>query len=180
MSFNQEDFCKAIKDIERIVMRVLSGKNEDQRKLLKMKLQDFQNLCESPDISNQIDTNMKTDNSEINVENSLNHIKHETKDAGASNEEICEKKVLKRPLAKKHNIGSDVKKVKLDRKVDLPNEIWMKIMSYMKSIDLFQNVSLVCKHFLLQHISLHLCVYCKSVCKQDSHFETSQRISHSP
>ena len=88
MSFNQEDFCKAIKDIERIVMKVLSGKNEDQRKLLKMKLQDFQNLCESPDISNQNDTNMKTDNSEINVEDSLIHIKNETIDTEASNEEM--------------------------------------------------------------------------------------------
>ena len=41
------------------------------------------------------------------------------------------------------------KKIKLDseRKVELPNEIWLKIMSYLKTKDLLKNFNLVCKHF---------------------------------
>ena len=45
------------------------------------------------------------------------------------------------PIAKK-NIKLD-----LEQKVTLPDEVWLKIMSYIKTKDLFQNVALVCKHF---------------------------------
>ena len=47
------------------------------------------------------------------------------------------------------------KRVKLDpnRRVELPDEIWMKIMSYVKSMHLFLNVSLVCKRFYNIHRS---------------------------
>ena len=45
------------------------------------------------------------------------------------------------PIAKK-NIKLD-----LEQKVTLPDEVWLKIMSYIKTKDLYCNVALVCKHF---------------------------------
>ena len=68
---------------------------------------------------------------------------------------ISETNVGKRPSASKNEADSDKKKVKYDsnRKVELPDEIWMKIMSYLKSIELFQNFSLVSKLFYNIHRS---------------------------
>ena len=167
MCINKENyaFSNTIKEFGKFVKKVLSGHNEDRKKLLKLNLQDFLNLCESFDISNQNDTNMSIDNLEIKVI----HIEHETNVTEASKEGNCEGKVCKRPLAKKRRIDSDVKKVKLDRKVDLPDEIWMKIMGYVKSFDLFQNVSLVCKHFYNIHRDAVKYVAMKSVDNKKNH-----------
>ena len=61
----------------------------------------------------------------------------------------------KRPLAIQNDTENKKKKVKLDPgfKVELPDEMWMKIMSYLNSQDLFQNISLVCKHLYNIHRS---------------------------
>ena len=45
------------------------------------------------------------------------------------------------PIAKK-NIKLD-----LEKEVKLPDEVWLKVMSYINTKDLFQTVALVCKHF---------------------------------
>ena len=55
----------------------------------------------------------------------------------------------KRKLKINQEISVRAKKVKLDlaRKVDLPNELWIKIMNYLKTKDIFSNFALVCKLF---------------------------------
>ena len=42
---------------------------------------------------------------------------------------------------------SNTKKMKLEPAVTLPNELWMKILNYMKTKDVFSNLTLVNKHF---------------------------------
>ena len=61
--------------------------------------------------------------------------------------------VGKRPLANANE--NQKKRVKLDPgiKVELPDEMWMKIMGYLDYMDLFQNISLICKHFYNIHRS---------------------------
>ena len=44
-------------------------------------------------------------------------------------------------------IGKKNFKPDLEQKVTLPDEVWLKIMSYIKTKDLYHNVALVCKHF---------------------------------
>ena len=67
---------------------------------------------------------------------------------------ISDNNLGKRPSASKNDlVRSNKKKVKLDpnRKVEMPDEIWINILSYVKSVDLFQNVSLACKRFYNIH-----------------------------
>ena len=53
----------------------------------------------------------------------------------------------KRPITnKKEPIAKNIK-VDLEQKVTLPDELWLKIMCYLKTKDLFLKVALVCKHF---------------------------------
>ena len=72
----------------------------------------------------------------------------------AKMQEFAKVLIQKPPLEKRTNeLPSEdnvpAKKIKLDsgRKVQLPNEIWLKIMSYLKTKDLLKNFNLVCKHF---------------------------------
>ena len=44
-------------------------------------------------------------------------------------------------------IGKKNFKPDLEQKVTLPDEVWLKIMSYIKTKDLYHNVALVCKRF---------------------------------
>ena len=44
-------------------------------------------------------------------------------------------------------IGKKNFKPDLEQKVTLPDEVWLKIMSYIKTKDLYHNVALVWKHF---------------------------------
>ena len=83
--------------------------------------------------------------------------------------------VGKRPLA--NTKESKKKKVKLDPgiKVELPNEIWTKIMSYLNSEDLFQNVNLVCRHFYNIHRSAAKYLEVKNIKKKD-HFKTVIKV----
>ena len=69
------------------------------------------------------------------------------------NKGMPEKNVGKRPLKSKNEEEYKKKRVKSDphREIELPDEIWTKILSYVKSVDLFQNVSLVCKRFYNIH-----------------------------
>ena len=67
----------------------------------------------------------------------------------------CEKEstldanVDKRPFVIEIETNPENKKVKHDpeNNVKFPDEIWLKIMSYLNSQDLFQKISLVCRHF---------------------------------
>ena len=52
MNFSQEAFSKIVKDFGKFVMQVLSGDNQGQKKLLKVNLKAFQNLCESLEMLN--------------------------------------------------------------------------------------------------------------------------------
>ena len=94
MSFNEDDFSKIITNFGTFVMQVLSGTNGKQKKLLKMNLQAFQNLCESLEMlhqngtkQNESDTSVNNfeivniDDSDIKVETTLLDIAH-----GAENE----------------------------------------------------------------------------------------------
>ena len=203
-------------------MQVFSGDNQGQKKLLKMNLQAFQNLCESLEMLNQDDFNknqneaernnskkLNTETSEIKVENRLLDIIHEPENAEivkntlkndhiekanlenvsagetmtdirkiilpislenkmeVPKEATCESKFDKR-LASEFEVIKEQKKVKLDpyRRVELPDELWMKIMSYVKSRYLFQNVSLVCKRFYNIHRSAVQYLEMKSVGKK--------------
>ena len=72
----------------------------------------------------------------------------------AKMQEFAKVLIQKPPLEKRTNeLPSEdnvpAKKIKLDsgRKVQLPNEIWLQIMSYLKTKDLFRSFNLVCKHF---------------------------------
>ena len=71
------------------------------------------------------------------------------------------------------------KRVKLDpdRRVELPDEIWMKIMSYVKSRDLFQNVGLVCKRFYNIHRSAVQYLEMKSVGKKKEFLDAMKVLS---
>ena len=73
MCINKENyaFSNTIKEFGKFVKKVLSGHNEDRKKLLKLNLQVFQDLCEIPENSNQNDTNTNKDNSQIKVEECL-------------------------------------------------------------------------------------------------------------
>ena len=55
----------------------------------------------------------------------------------------------KRPFEGKTNGKQVEKKIKIDPKKapNLPQEIWLKIMNYVKNKDLFMNISLACKFF---------------------------------
>ena len=53
MQFDQKYFSKTIKNFGKFVTKVLSGTNEEQKKMLKVNLQAFQNLCDSHEMLNQ-------------------------------------------------------------------------------------------------------------------------------
>ena len=211
MTFDEDDFSKTITNFGKFVMQILSGTNGKQKKLLKVNLQAFQNLCESLEMLHQNDFKqseseitgndfeiMSIDDSEIKIEKRQLDIRHEAgniksdeksvkivqekevnqiKTAAKNSTNVKHEKVTetprnvlpnsvgnkkevpkevvnKRKVHKRNSKNSkDDKKIKLDpdRKVQLPDEIWMKIMSYLKSTFVFQNVSLVCKRFLKIH-----------------------------
>ena len=69
------------------------------------------------------------------------------------------------------------KRVKLDpdRRVVLPDEIWMKIMGHVKPMYLFQNISLVCKHFYNIHRSAAVCFEVNNV-KDEDHFQGLMKV----
>ena len=69
------------------------------------------------------------------------------------------------------------KRVKLDpnRRVELPDEIWMKIMGHVKPMYLFQNISLVCKHFYNIHRSAAVCFEVNNV-KDEDHFQGLMKV----
>ena len=68
MSFNENDFSKIITDFGKFIMQVLSGTNAKQKKLLKVNLQAFQNLCESLEMLHRND--IKESESDISVNDS--------------------------------------------------------------------------------------------------------------
>ena len=59
-------------------------------------------------------------------------------------------KILANPEKKKVNHDPE-------NSVKLPDEMWMKIMSYLNTQDLFQKISLVCQHFYDIHRSAAVC-----------------------
>ena len=53
----------------------------------------------------------------------------------------------KRPITNKKEPFAKNINLDLEQKITLPDELWLKIMSYLESKDLFLKVALVCKHF---------------------------------
>ena len=94
MSLNQEDFTKAMIDMQKIVKKVLSGKNEVQKTLLKMNLKAFQNLCEISENSNQNYSNLNKIDSEIKVEDNPIDVIHESDNIDASKETGFDRKIF--------------------------------------------------------------------------------------
>ena len=45
------------------------------------------------------------------------------------------------------HLNSKKRKLEPTKLFDVPNEIWLKIMSYLKFSDVLKNFNLVCKHF---------------------------------
>ena len=126
MNFSQEAFSKVVLDFSKFVMQILSGDNQGQKKLLKMNLQAFQNLCESLEMLNQSDsdenqfeaegnnskklnTDTCTKETVIDFRKLLSPISLENKKE-VPNEATSESKVGKRPLASEVEVIKDQKK----------------------------------------------------------------------
>ena len=71
-----------------------------------------------------------------------------------------------------NNIGSQAKRIKLNT-LELPNEMWMKILSYLQFKDVFGNFALVNKHF--HALTLHPSAV-KYLHLQDSKIKNKKKI----
>ena len=163
MKFDQKYFSKTIKNFGKFVTKVLSGTNEEQKKMLKVNLQAFQNLCDSHEMVNQ------------------NGDKNNEREAHNDESVIRKESVGKRQSDSNIEVSHEHrnKQVKLDpkRKVELPDEIWMKILSYVNSTDLFQNVTLVCQRFYNIHRSAVQYLEIESFSLQNKRqFKSAKRI----
>ena len=118
------DYTLAIKCIQKFVIDISKGSNKNQKKDLFENLSKFLKLCHFPD-EQVIEEHSKT--------------------------QIFPKTASIKKRLRKTEIISNIpdKKVKLDHRtgLQLPEEIWLKVMNYLKTRDLFQNFALVNKYF---------------------------------
>ena len=124
------DYSLAMKCFQKFVIDISKGNNKVQKKDLFENLLKFLKLCHFPE------ENVEEEHSESPSQ------------MGEITEPLSSKK---RPQNEENEITTDVpeKKAKLDHgnEFQLPEEIWLKIMNYLKTQDLFQNFALLNKYF---------------------------------
>ena len=111
-------FDTTIHDFEKFAREVFNGSNENEKEKLHKKLEQFTTFKEYY---------IKKHESE-KFENMLEHSR-------------------KRQMRSPEYSSTKRKKVDSSKLFELPNEIWLKIMSYLKTSDLLKRFNLVCKHF---------------------------------
>ena len=118
----QNDFGLIMNSISDFVNNVFEGSNEEQKKDLCKNLHSYVQKCHCSEVSRR----SNVDDHQPLVEM---------------------KKSMKRPA--EVGIESCGKRAKIDsrRRIELPSEIWLKIINYMETKDLFLNFSFVCKFF---------------------------------
>ena len=112
------------------------------------KIPDFLQLCQN-DLDLAIEALDKMIKKVSNGNNEIHKTKLLTKMLDFAKVLVQKPPLEKRTIDLPSEDSVPAKKIKLDseRKVELPNEIWLKIMSYLKTKDLLKNFNLVCKHF---------------------------------
>ena len=111
-------FDTTIHDFEKFARKVFNGSNENEKEKLHKKLEQFTTFKEYY---------IKKHESE-KFENMLEHSR-------------------KRQMRSPEYSSTKRKKVDSSKLFELPNEIWLKIMSYLKTSDLLKSFNRVCKHF---------------------------------
>ena len=119
----ENEFDKSIHDFEKFAREVFNGSNENEKTRLHKKLEEFLTFK---------DQYKKKHDSEM-----LGNILTQSR---------------KRQMTSLVDLNSKKRKPKPMELFDVPNEIWLKIMSYLKFSDVLKNFNLVCKHF--NHLSL--------------------------
>ena len=115
---HENEFDKSIQDFEKFTREVFNGSNENEKEKLHKKLEQFTTFKAYY---------IKKHESE-KFEDMLEHSR-------------------KRQLISTEYFSSKRKKVDSSKLFELPNEIWLKIMSYLKTSHLLKRFNLVCKHF---------------------------------
>ena len=116
-------FDKTIQDFEKFAREIFIGGNEIEKTKLHKKLEEFLTFKEY----------YKKKQDLGKLENVLT---------------ICRK----RQIEKNESSNNKKSKIELSRRYELPNEIWLKVMSFLKASDLLQSFNIVCK--LFYHLSL--------------------------
>ena len=128
----KDDFGLVMKSISDFVNDVFNGCNDEQKKELCKNLHSYVQNCHCSEVSKR---------SNVDDHQPLVEIKKPDESNKLS-------KSMKRPAEGAIERFS-AKRAKIDsaRRIELPNEIWLKIINFMKTKDLFLNFSLVCKYF---------------------------------
>ena len=114
----QNDFDKSIHDFEKFAREVFNGSNENEKTKLHKKLEEFMTFKD----------HYKKKHDSEKLENILTQSR-------------------KRQIVSPAHLNSKKKKLDPLKLFELPNEIWLKIMSYLKTSDILKRFNLVCKHF---------------------------------
>ena len=128
----KDDFGLVMKSISDFVNDVFNGCNDEQKKELCKNLHSYVQNCHCSEVSKR---------SNVDDHQPLVEIKKPDESNKLS-------KSMKRPAEGAIERFS-AKRAKIDsaRRIELPNEIWLKIINFMKTKDLFLNFSFVCKYF---------------------------------
>ena len=112
------------------------------------KIPDFLQLCQN-DLDLVIEALAKMTKKVSNGNNEIHKTKLLTKMLDFAKVLIQKPPLEKRTIDLPSEDSVPAKKIKIDaeRKAELPNEIWLKIMSYLKTKDLLKSFNHVCKHF---------------------------------
>ena len=119
----QNGFDRAIHDFEKFAREVFNGSNENEKTRLHKKLEEFITLKDY----------YKKKHDTEKLENILTQSR-------------------KRKIVSPAHLNSKKRKPEPMELFKVPNEVWLKIMSYLKTSDLLKSFNLVCKHF--NHLSL--------------------------
>ena len=111
-------FDKTIQDFEKFAREIFIGGNEIEKTKLHKKLEEFMTFKE----------HYKKKHDSEKLENILTQSR-------------------KRQVVSPGHLNAKKKKSDPLRLFELPNEIWLKIMSHLKTSDLLKRLNLVCKHF---------------------------------
>ena len=114
----QNDFNKSVHDFEKFAREVFNGSNENEKTKLHKKLEEFMTFKD----------HYKKKHDSEKLENILTQSR-------------------KRQIVSPAHLNSKKKKLDPLKLFELPNEIWLKIMSYLKTSDMFKRFNLVCKNF---------------------------------
>ena len=114
----ENEFDKFIHDFEKFAREVFNGRNENEKTKLHKKLEEFLTFKD----------HYKKKHDSEKLENLLTQSR-------------------KRQMTSLVHLNSKKRKLEPTKLFDVPNEIWLKIMSYLKFSDVLKNFNLVCKHF---------------------------------